>query len=165
MNEGQGVMARCRAVLMCAVAVALLGPAAARAAKVECSIEGVTDEAIVKNIEVTLSIFRDRDRDDLTPESIARLHDRARIEIRRALEPFGYYHPSIDAKLTAEKDDHFRARYVITLGDPVRVREVSLSITGEGKSRPPFQVQLLAVPLTRGRPYEYEGETDCEIDH
>lgn len=150
MNEGQGVMARCRAVLMCAVAVALLGPAAARAAKVECSIEGVTDEAIVKNIEVTLSIFRDRDRDDLTPESIARLHDRARIEIRRALEPFGYYHPSIDAKLTAEKDDHFRARYVITLGDPVRVREVSLSITGEGKSRPPFPQMVAEFPLKRG---------------
>ena len=36
----------------------------------------------------------------------------------------------IDASLIPVDDDHFRARYVITLGEPVRVHDVDVSLAG-----------------------------------
>jgi len=137
-------------VLVGSIAFATLATAAPRAAEVEYDIDGVSDPEIVKNIESTLSIIRDRDRDDLTAESIARLHARAPVEIARAVEPFGYYHAVIDASLIPEDDDHFRARYVITLGEPVRVHEVDVSLAGEGKDRAPFPRLVHDVPIKAG---------------
>ena len=58
------------------------------AASVECQVFGVADPEILKNIESTLTIIRDQDRDGLTALRIAQLHERAPMEIQRAVEPF-----------------------------------------------------------------------------
>ncbi len=141
----------CRAIviLMCAMAIALPASAAARA-QVECHVEGIADDVIEKNIETTLSMFRDRDRDDLTAERVAQLHQRAPLEIQRAVEPFGYYHATIDGSLTPGDDDHFAARYVVTLGKPVRVRDVTFSLTGDGRKAPPLPQLVAQFPLKKG---------------
>jgi translocation and assembly module TamA len=163
MNPVSGIEHRGRQIvtaLLCVIALAILAPGAAQAAKVHCRIEGVSDGEIVKNIEATLSIIRDRNRDDLTPERIAQLHGRAPLEIRRAVEPFGYYHPTVDASLTPDGDDHFRARYAIVLGEPVRVQKVSVTLAGEGKDRPPFPRMAADLPLEAGDVLDqrlYEG--------
>jgi translocation and assembly module TamA len=123
---------------------------ATRAASVECRLEGVSDAEILKNIESTLSIIRDQDRDDLTADRITQLHERAPMEIRRAVEPFGYYHAEIEASLTAEGNDRFEARYAIALGEPVRIGEVKVSVTGEGKDQSPFPQLVTEFPLKTG---------------
>ncbi len=133
-----------------AAALAVLVPVATQAASVECRVVGVSDPEILKNIESTLSIIRDQDRDDLTPARIAQLHERAPMEIRRAVEPFGYYHPEIEASLTGDKKDRFDARYAIALGEPVRVRSISVSVTGEGKDQSPFPRLVAEFPLKAG---------------
>jgi len=137
-------------VSIVAVWLAALAPAATRAADVECHLEGVADPEILKNIEATLSIFRDEDRDDLTPERIRQLHERAPLEIQKAVEPFGFYHPEIQATLTPVENDEFEARYAITLGEPVRVRDVQVSVAGEGKDMPPFPRLAAEFPLKAG---------------
>jgi translocation and assembly module TamA len=133
-----------------ATALVTLVPVGAQAASVECRLDGVSDPEILKNIESTLSIIRDQDRDDLTPLRIAQLHERAPMEIRRAVEPFGYYRAEIEASLTGDKKDRFDARYAIVLGEPVRVREVTVSVTGEGKDQPPFPRLVAEFPLKAG---------------
>lgn len=145
-------MLRCQivTVLVWTISLAILGTVAARAAEVECHIEGIANEEIVKNIEATLSLVRDQDRDDLTPERIARLHERAPLEIQRAVEPFGYYHAKIDASLTHDDDDQFDARYAIALGEPVRVREVEMVVVGAGAGEPPFPQLAAKFPLEKG---------------
>lgn len=122
---------------------------AARAAKVKSNIEGVDNEEILKNIEATLSIARDKDRDDLDAVRIRQLHDRAVMEIRRAVEPFGYYHAHVDTAMFRDGDD-FVARYRVNLGPPVRVRNVEVAITGEGRSAPPFPSLIRDFPLHQG---------------
>jgi translocation and assembly module TamA len=152
MSAIPNIGARCRAivtVLVCAIALAVLPPAA-RAAKVECHLAGISQPEIVKNIEATLSILREKDRDDLTAERIARLHERAPLEIQRAVEPFGYYHAEIDPSLTGDDGDQFDARYVITLGDPVRVRDVRVAVAGAGAKLPPFPRLAAEFPLKQG---------------
>ena len=94
------------------LALALLLPAVAGAARIDCRIDGVDDEEVLKNIQATLSIVRDRDREDLTPARIQQLHQRAPMEIRRAVEPFGYYRCEIEGTLTPRDGDKFDARYV-----------------------------------------------------
>lgn len=140
-------MRRHAAVLL---ALVLLLPTIAGAARIECRLEGVDDEEVLKNIEASLSIIRDRDRDDLTPARIQQLHERALMEIRRAVEPFGYYRCEVDGTLTPRDGDKFDARYVITLGQPVRVRNVNLSVTGEGRKQAPFPDLVATFPLRSG---------------
>lgn len=137
-----------RAALL--LALVLLLPSVAGASRIECRLEGVGDEELLRNIEATLSIFRDRDRDDLTPERIRQLHERAPMEIRRAVEPFGYYHSEIEGTLTPRGGDEFDARYVISLGEPVRVRRVNVSVTGEGRTHAPFPDLVTKFALTPG---------------
>jgi len=143
---------RCRIIpaWLWAALLATLIPVATRAASVECRLEGVSDAEILKNIESTLSIIRDQDRDDLTADRITQLHERAPMEIRRAVEPFGYYHAEIEASLTAEGNDRFEARYAIALGEPVRIGEVKVSVTGEGKDQSPFPQLVTEFPLKTG---------------
>jgi len=132
------------------MALAALTPVVASAARIKCHIEGVSDPEILKNIEVTLSIVRDGDRKDLSPQYIDQLHERAPLEIQRAVEPFGYYHPTIESSLTPRKKDQFEARYTVDLGEPVHVRDVKVSVTGDGKDSPPFPRLVSEFPLKSG---------------
>ncbi len=138
------------AVAVLAVSMALPPTRPARAASVECRIDGVSNEAILRNIEATVSIARLKDRDDLDAARIAQLHERAPMEIRRAVEPFGYFHPAIDTSLVRDGEDEFVARYQVELGPPVRVQSVAVSVTGEGKAVPPFPKLAAEFPLQKG---------------
>lgn len=135
--------------LLC-VALVMAAPLGVFAAEVETKIDGVDDKAMVKNIEATLSIVRERKRDDLTDDVIKQLHDRASVEILKAVEPFGYYGAQVKSTLTPRGHGKFDARYVVTLGDPVRVRNVHVEVTGEGRDREPFPTLVKAFPLKRG---------------
>src|SRR5262249_3118681 len=116
--------------------LAAAGPV--RAATVDTEIVGINDKEIVKNIEASLSIIRDKKLKDLTDANVAQMHDRAPVEIKKAVEPFGYYGAIVAGKLTPEGNDKFKARYVVTLGAPVHVRDVHIEVTGEGRDREPF---------------------------
>ncbi|MCI0451751.1 MAG: autotransporter assembly complex protein TamA [Candidatus Latescibacteria bacterium] len=139
-----------RSAILCAAALACVVPAAVWAAKVDCEVEGVDDKEILENILAVLSIVRDKDRDDLTPARIAQLHGRASTEIQRAVEPFGYYHAMVSASLEERDEDTFLARYRVQLGEPVRVRDVRVGVTGAGQNQPPFPDLVAAFPLRSG---------------
>ena len=122
----------------------------AHAASVKTRIEGVDNKEILKNIEVTLSIIREKKRKGLTDADVAQLHHRAPLEIQKAVEPFGYYRAQVDAALQDRGGGSFEARYRVTLGEPVRVRDVHVAVTGEGKSRHPFPKLVAEFPLKPG---------------
>ena len=122
----------------------------ARAASVETRLEGVDDKEILKNIEATLSIIREKDREGLTAAGVADLHSRAPVEIQKAVEPFGYYRVHVEGTLTPDGKERFEARYVISLGAPVRVQSANVSVTGSGKTRPPFPDLVKAFSLKPG---------------
>ncbi len=130
-----------------AAAVLLLAVAPVRATSVDTEIVGVKNEDIVKNIKATLSIIREKKRAGLTGADVAQLHHRAPLEIQKAVEPFGYYNAIVEGTLTDRGDQKFDARYVITLGEPVRVRAVTVAVTGEGAKRPPFPRLVDDFPL------------------
>lgn len=90
------------------------------------SIEGLSGTQ-AENVRLLLSIRRLVDQDGVTEAQIRFRHAQAEAEIAEALQPFGYYHSSVDAQL--EQDGaSFRATYRISRGKPTRVRELDIRI-------------------------------------
>ena len=82
------------------------------------------------------------------------LHQRARDDIRHALEPFGFYKPTIDADLT-QTASGWRANYKVDPGPPLRVTKLDLQVLGEGAKDPAFKQSLDKLPLARGQVFEH----------
>lgn len=150
--------------------------AAADAAAVEVEITGLPED-LERNVRAFLSITEltdeareeaeaaEAERDDAGSEDeagpddepeedvgearIRRLHAAANGEIAAALQPFGYYQPSIDASLT-QSDGEWVARYAIDPGPPTLLAEVEIEVVGEGADTPPVRAARAAVRLRPG---------------
>ncbi len=77
------------------------------------------------------------------------LHARAEENIRQALQPFGYYHPTVAASLERRGND-WVARYKIEPGPPVRISRVDIRIDGAGRDDPALQKLVADSPLKPG---------------
>jgi translocation and assembly module TamA len=108
---------------------ALLLPLAAQA-KIAIDIPEATEQ-VANNIRAFLSLTRYADRDDVTPENMARLQRRNVTETRAALEPLGYYEPEVTYEAKQEGDG-WRVTIHVTPGRPVRLSEVTVNVIGPG---------------------------------
>jgi translocation and assembly module TamA len=101
-------------------------------AAVDIKIEGVRDE-LANNIRPFLSLTRYADRDDVTAEVMARLERRIPAEVKKALEPLGYFQSTAQTKIS---QDGKKWTVVITVeaGRAIRISEVNIAIRGEGET-------------------------------
>jgi translocation and assembly module TamA len=132
---------------------------AAAQGSVQVVIEGI-DGALLENVRLLLSIEQQRDSPDLSPGRLRRLHTKALEEIPLALQPFGFYRSGVDAELRQEPDGNWLARYVITPGTPLPLRQVELTLQGEALEDESFLALQKATPLQPGQPLNhplYEG--------
>lgn len=156
----------------------LVGLGDAAVAAVEVRVEGLGDE-LARNVRAFLSIAElaeeretrqndrqrggesqrppggdavdlDDEEEDASEVRIRRLHAAASNEIRTALQPFGFYEPTIDASLERDGDDWI-ARYVVDPGPPTTLTEVDIRIVGDGADLPALRAARAAIPLTRGQ--------------
>jgi translocation and assembly module TamA len=72
------------------------------------------------------------------------LQSAAGKEIRDALQPFGYYAPTVKSRLE-RKPESIEAIYDVSPGEPVKISSVDLQITGAGRDQEAFQ-EILASP-------------------
>lgn len=96
-------------------------------------LEVTKSSTLRDNILALLSIEAARKEGDLSAIQIMQLHRQAPAEIRRALEPFGYYSPTIKPSLTTESGARI-ARYVVDPGPSTRVTSLNITIQGPGKN-------------------------------
>jgi translocation and assembly module TamA len=115
-----------RALLLAAFALA---PALA-SARVDVQIEGVK-KTLEENVHAFLSVTRYAGRDDVDAQTMARLDRRIPGEVKDALEPFGYYAPTVSHQVTREGDD-WKVTIHIQPGSAVRFDEVDIEFTGPG---------------------------------
>lgn len=119
-----------RLPLCLTAAVLVFSSAAAQAARVDrVDISGL-DEEMTENVRVSLALH-DAIGKDVSGRRMAYLIREAESQTRKALEPFGYYSPTIDVQ-RERKDDVFSVRIVVDLGQPVRVRNRDIAIIGPG---------------------------------
>jgi translocation and assembly module TamA len=116
---------------------ALLFVALPAAASISVELRGVEDD-VRSNVQTFLSVVRYRDRDDIDEDTVNRLFNRIDGEVREALRPFGYYEPEVKAAFRQVEKD-WVIDIDITPGEPVRVRQVSITIEGPGANDPAFE--------------------------
>lgn len=125
----------------------------------------VPDETLRGNIAAFLSIYQYRDRDDLSAPAVRRLHEKAPQEIRRALQPYGYYSPDITSRLQHTAGG-WHASYQVAPGPAVIINHYSLSIapgippdavTEQGRSNAIRELRslLLPMPFRQGQRLEH----------
>ncbi|HEY7728272.1 MAG TPA: POTRA domain-containing protein, partial [Candidatus Eisenbacteria bacterium] len=134
------------AQLPCLLFLFLIARAGA-AGEVAVDIEGLEGDP-EKNVRLTLGIVAAEG--DLTAGEVERLHARAPEEIAFALEPFGYYRPTITGTLTEPEPGHFAARYVIVPGPQVHLRKVEVGLAGPGDGDSELQEAVADFPLAAG---------------
>ena len=116
-------------------------------------VEGVDDD-LLGNVLGHLGIEQNRGHDTLTDAQVTLLHRRAPVEIRRALEPFGYYRAQVESSL--ERDDGtWVARYVVDPGEPVEIGLVDVELRGDAGADPAFRELLDDLPVREGRPLRH----------
>ena len=135
------------------VAVALLAlvlsAPAARAtgdAPIKVSVTGVAGEER-HNVLAHLRIADQKGT--ATEAEVRKLHESAKNEIELALQPFGYYRPSVWSELEFE-NGAWQARYQIDPGPPMRVDSLDVRVLGEGAQDPAFQKLLASFPIHHG---------------
>ena len=134
----------------------LLWGMTARAGGLRIVLEGV-DGALRENVLSTLSLARyAAETETPDPFRIRRLYRRADREIRKALEPFGYYRVRIDSELKRGEDGGWLARFRIAPGEPVRLESVTIRILGEGRSAPALREAIAGFPLGPGAPARHD---------
>lgn len=123
-------------------------PLNARSAHLQVSVSGIQGEKL-QNVLAGLSIWRQRAKPRLTDLMIENLHRKAPGEIRKALEPFGYYTAVIKASLDF-RDGTWRVMYRVAPGRPVIVAAINLSMTGSGAKNPDLLKYESGFPLRPG---------------
>jgi translocation and assembly module TamA len=133
------------------LATAAASPAAERP-PVRIEIEGVEGEfagVARDNLELTQYLNR-----ELSAAQLQRLVRKGEDEIRRGLEPWGYYDVQVRSELTGTEGD-YQATFHVTLGERVIVRSSSVVMNGPAHD---FEPVRLAVD-------GFEPRVDEALDH
>ncbi len=114
-------------------AASLLVAAGVHAAGVTVELDGLNEEMS----EATRSSLRlaDYGKRDISSAELRASFKSADEQIRKALEPFGFYDVEVDKQLTGDAGSGWKARFVVTPGKPAIVREENVEVRGEGKQQ------------------------------
>ncbi len=138
------------------LAAMLLSAVVVAAEDIQLDISGVSGE-VRENVEASLRLNRLRTAPDLDAETIRALHDTAEAEIARALEPFGFYRPTIESELLPPESGvtEWRASYRIDPGRPVPIAVIATSMLGPGKEDPDLIKLANSFPMLEGQPFRH----------
>jgi translocation and assembly module TamA len=120
--------------------------------KVRLEIRGVNDElAQAARANLELQGFLDR---EVTDRQLRSLVARGEPQIRRGLEPYGFYEARATGRLERIATG-WRVTYVIEPGEPTRVRRSEVQVIGPGASLKPVQDALQAFAPRLGEPIDH----------
>ncbi|MES1924137.1 autotransporter assembly complex family protein [Salinisphaera sp. T31B1] len=138
-----------RRILPLALVCVLIHPAIADTVNVR--IRGV-DDPLLENVRKSLSVA-DKHEKPWAAGQIRRLYRLAPNEIKTALEPYGYYNPTIETDLVEPEGDSktWHATFAIKHGPATRVTEVTLGVNGPGDELSDIQEALRTTRLAKGK--------------
>ena len=116
--------------------------------KLEVQISGIDGE-LLQNVEALTRIVRVSRSRTVRPGHVYRLHEKAPEQIATALEPFGFYAPTIHSNLNT-RGSPWIARYGVDPGRPTLVSRLDISVEGEAEQDSVFRETLVSLPLAEG---------------
>ena len=105
---------------------------------VNVEISGI-DKILEDNVRLYLSIEQQKNHPLISDGRLARLHNKATKEISAALQPYGYYRPTINASLEKTTTGEWLASYEIDPGPPLLIAEFNFSVSREMGEDPEFK--------------------------
>jgi len=123
---------------------------AQQAAEVSLSVQisGI-DGQLKRNVEALTGIVTAARSKTVRPGHVYRLFENAPQDIERALQPFGYYHPTIESSLDVESTP-WSATFVVDSGPPTLIDRLDVRVIGEAEGDSAFQAALAHLPLAEG---------------
>ena len=105
---------------------------------VNVEINGI-GKILEENVRLYLSIEQQKNHPLISDGRLRRLHKKADKEISSALQPFGYYRPTISSSLEKSESGEWQASYSIDPGPALRIAEFNFVISTEMGQDPEFQ--------------------------
>jgi translocation and assembly module TamA len=142
--------------LLAAGALFVLATGAQAATVTKVEIRGL-NELMTQNVRVSLSLV-DAIGKNVSGRRMAYLMREAENETREALEPFGYYSPTITVERTrgGEGDDAVVSAVItVTLGEPVTVRRSNVAIEGVGGKDKYLRADLAEFKPEQGEVFDH----------
>lgn len=115
--------------------------------KLIIEIRGV-QENVLQNVQARLAILEEAYGDELTSFDIQNFYREAPNNIKKALEPYGYFKAQIHPKLEQKKSE-WTAYFKIEPGTALRIHDIDLKITGPGKDDPVILQFIKQFPLVK----------------
>ena len=103
-------------------------------AEIKVQVEGVSGP-VRSNVLAYLSLSRYATSTDLDEPLLRRLESRAEEEVEDALQPFGYYSPTVTTSLRQEGSD-WLATVTVQPGPPTLLTEATVRVDGAGADDP-----------------------------
>ncbi|MCB1845729.1 MAG: hypothetical protein KDI09_22350, partial [Halioglobus sp.] len=139
----------CRLIARIVVACIVLLPGVAAAQSLTYGIEGLDGE-LARNVRAWLG------PEPETPAERQNFVASARERSASALQALGYYRPDIDISVDRSAS-RWTMRIAVTPGEPVRLREIDLNVSGEATTDEAF-AELLASPGFAGGDVLHHGK-------
>ena len=116
------------------------------------------------NIRASLDVVNRGADEDLTVDDIKAMHQRAAGQIRRALQPYGYYRPVIDGNLEAPATASaaWQASYQIDAGSAIRISAIDLDFRGADTGGEHLQQLRDSLALSTGDILDHRAYEDAK---
>jgi translocation and assembly module TamA len=122
-------------------------------APVRVEVRGVRNE-VRDNVLATVALARTPENTRLAESRVRALMERVPREVATALEPFGFYEPSVRDTLSFD-GRRWRVLLQIDSGVPVRLASTDVSVTGDGANDPRIRGVLERSALVPGEPLSH----------
>ena len=104
---------------------------------------------VLDNVQTRLDIANSALGAAPSAEDIQQFYQQATDNILEAMQPYGYYQPTISPQLQ-QNGDQWQATFSIQPGTEIRIHHISVGIVGPGKHDPEFLDLLKNFPLKEG---------------
>lgn len=91
-------------------------------------------------------------KDKLTVDAIKVFQDEAPDQIKKALEPYGYFNVKVTSHVKRE-GHQWNARYHVVLGPQMKISQLDVNVLGSGKNDPSFVRLAHRFPIKVGDPF------------
>jgi len=115
---------------------------------IEISVQGL-DSAMRDNALAMMSIAQQKDHPLATERLMRKLHEQAPNEIKLALEPFGYYRPTVQSRFE-EAEFGWAVTYQVDPGPALRIGSLNMVINGPGRDDAKLLKTVREYSLHRG---------------
>jgi translocation and assembly module TamA len=125
-------------------------------------VTGIQGPALA-NVQSRLQILEQSYGKDLTDANIKSFYKHAETNIKKALEPYGYFKAHITSKLVRQ-NEQWIAAFKVNPGPVLPITVLDLKIEGPGSTDPLLQKLIKNLPLQKGSAFQAEIYEKAKLD-